>query len=47
MSRYIYKLELLEGEEWIETVYDRRPTEEIDKAKDENKVFKLTITKRT
>ena len=47
MNRYIYKLQILEGEEWIETVYNHRPTAELDKADNENKVWKLTITKRT
>jgi len=47
MSRYIYKLEILEGEKWIETVYNYHPTVELDKANHENKVWKLTITKRT
>ena len=47
MKKYSYILQILIDGEWKKIKYDYFPTKEMDKAEDENQVWKLTITKRT
>jgi len=46
MSRYKYVLAVLENDKWIETEYSYHPSAELEVLQGNNKIWKLTITRR-